>query len=306
MSDESQKPLLPVQSNDGKNPAEEVDGSNSKKNASMADIEKQAENSGQESGQPETSGNGTPWIPIDCSYLTVCIINIILLALLLWAYIPFLLSTECVWITGKIAILQGISIFILSALVVLSIFFCMIYSSTRRLLLLVLHVVAMALLIYLCCLAMSLISRGSGEKLPEKEYMEYRFEAYPDWVQGWVTNHWSNMKSCLKENGVCQRLEADGVTFTEEDFYIEQLSPIESGCCKPSNDCKFGYVSPTEWVATANSSYANSDCKRWSNNEEVMCFNCRSCKAGTLDNLRIGWVELLVSLIEIVTGSDST
>lgn len=70
--------------------------------------------------------------------------------------------------------------------------------------------------------------------------------------------------------------------------------PLQSGCCKPSNDCNFAYVGPTNWTATTTSSYNNTDCTLWSNDPSVLCYNCQSCKAGLLDNIKHDWKKVAV------------
>lgn len=72
---------------------------------------------------------------------------------------------------------------------------------------------------------------------------------------------------------------------------------VQSGCCKPSNDCGFTYVSPTNWTATSTTS-SNPDCKAWSNDITVLCYNCQSCKAGLLDQVKTDWKK--VAIVNIV------
>lgn len=138
-------------------------------------------------------------------------------------------------------------------------------------------------------------NKGAGEVLSGKGYKEYRLGDYSNWLQKRVnsTKNWNKIKSCLQDSKVCQSL-IDGSTTTVEEFYKKQLSSVQSGCCKPSNDCNFVYVSPTNWTAPANPSYNNSDCTQWSNEPNVLCFNCQSCKAGMLDNIKHSWKKVAV------------
>lgn len=68
---------------------------------------------------------------------------------------------------------------------------------------------------------------------------------------------------------------------------------LQSGCCKPSNDCNFIYVSPTVWNKNSTVS-SNPDCSTWNNDPTVLCFSCESCKAGLLDNLKSNWKKVAV------------
>lgn len=69
---------------------------------------------------------------------------------------------------------------------------------------------------------------------------------------------------------------------------------LQSGCCKPADDCGFTYVNPTEWTKNTTVSSANPDCSAWGNDLNTLCFNCQSCKAGLLDNLKSDWKKVAV------------
>lgn len=73
---------------------------------------------------------------------------------------------------------------------------------------------------------------------------------------------------------------------------------LQSGCCKPSTDCNFQYVSPTNWTRNQTSSLTNPDCSTWSNDPNVLCYNCQSCKAGMLDNIKTDWKR--VAIINVI------
>ncbi|GFZ06799.1 tetraspanin7 [Actinidia rufa] len=83
----------------------------------------------------------------------------------------------------------------------------------------------------------------------------------------------------------------DWANITLQQFYTKRLSSIESGCCKPSNDCNFSYVSPTNWTTTANSTYTNPDCHAWNNDPNILCLDCQSCKAGVADKYKHNWFD---------------
>ncbi|XP_010447718.1 PREDICTED: tetraspanin-9-like [Camelina sativa] len=130
-------------------------------------------------------------------------------------------------------------------------------------------------------------SKGSGETIPGKAYKEYRLEAYSDWLQKRVNNakHWSNIRSCVFESKICSRFsDSEPVSA----FYKEHLTSLQSGCCKPSNDCNFTYISPTTWNKTSETN-KNSDCQLWDSQKDKLCYNCQACKAGFIDNLNYSW-----------------
>lgn len=74
---------------------------------------------------------------------------------------------------------------------------------------------------------------------------------------------------------------------------------LQSGCCKPPTACGYNYVNPTLWVNPA-SPMSDADCLLWNNDQSLLCYNCNSCKAGLLGNLRKEWRRANVFLIVAV------
>lgn len=73
---------------------------------------------------------------------------------------------------------------------------------------------------------------------------------------------------------------------------------IQSGCCKPPLECNFKYQNETFWIKSSTSTSNNTDCNEWSNDPSVLCYNCQSCKAGVLDNIKNDWKK--VAIINII------
>ncbi|XP_073044203.1 tetraspanin-8-like [Primulina eburnea] len=136
-------------------------------------------------------------------------------------------------------------------------------------------------------------NKGAGEKISGKGYKEYRLGDYSNWLQKRVNGNWGKIRSCLEASKICQKLLEDGST-PVEDFYKQHLSALQSGCCKPSNDCNFQYISPTNWNSTQASIYDNPDCLVWKSDPNVLCYNCQACKAGLLDNIKSDWKRVAV------------
>ncbi|KAJ7979548.1 Tetraspanin [Quillaja saponaria] len=144
-------------------------------------------------------------------------------------------------------------------------------------------------------------NKGAGEVVSGKGYKEYRLGDYSNWLQKRVNNtkYWNNIKSCLHDGKVCSNFANSYVNDTLEKFYSENLSALQSGCCKPSDDCNFTYVSPTVWNKNASAaSISNPDCDAWSNDPNLLCFSCQSCKAGFLDNVKANWKK--VAIVNII------
>ncbi|KAF6155072.1 hypothetical protein GIB67_035819 [Kingdonia uniflora] len=137
-------------------------------------------------------------------------------------------------------------------------------------------------------------NKGAGEVVSERGYKEYKLGDYSNWLQKRVNGdkNWRKIKSCLIDSNVCKSL-VDGGEEDMKKFYSRHLSPIQSGCCKPPTECNFTYVSPTNWTKTNNlTANANGDCETWTN--ESLCFDCQSCKAGVLQNLKRDWKKVAV------------
>ncbi|KAK9932027.1 hypothetical protein M0R45_019278 [Rubus argutus] len=119
----------------------------------------------------------------------------------------------------------------------------------------------------------AITNKGAGNVLSGKGYKEYKLGDYSNWsapISGQVSQD------------------------TLPEFYKENLSALQAGCCKPSDDCDFTYVSPTIWNKNTSVSSSNPDCNAWESDAKVLCFNCQSCKAGLLDNLKSNWKKTAV------------
>ncbi|CAK9140292.1 unnamed protein product [Ilex paraguariensis] len=138
-------------------------------------------------------------------------------------------------------------------------------------------------------------NKGAGEVVSERGYKEYRLGDYSNWLQKRVNSqkNWNRIKSCLQDSKVCRSLIDDGSNTPAETFYKEHLSALQSGCCKPLDDCNFTYVTPTNWTKTAKGS-TNPDCVAWDSDPSILCYNCQSCKAGLLDNIKSDWKKVAV------------
>ncbi|OMP00734.1 Tetraspanin/Peripherin [Corchorus olitorius] len=103
-----------------------------------------------------------------------------------------------------------------------------------------------------------------------------------DTNQGFDPQLWNATQTCMIKSDICTKFNTND---TLEKFYKEPLTAIQSGCCKPSDDCGFTYSSPANWTAEKGVSDKNPDCNAWDNDPKVMCFNCDSCKAVFADKM---------------------
>ncbi|KAL9687445.1 hypothetical protein QQ045_031847 [Rhodiola kirilowii] len=139
---------------------------------------------------------------------------------------------------------------------------------------------------------------GAGKAVSGRGYKEYRLGDYSNWLQKRVGSekYWKKIKSCLIEGEACKSM-ATNTPSSLAGFYSENLSAIQSGCCKPDDDCNFNYVSPTVWTVPEVINSTNPDCALWGNNNSTLCFNCGSCKAAVIDNIKHDWKRVAISNI---------
>jgi len=147
--------------------------------------------------------------------------------------------------------------------------------------------------------AFAVAGKGHGHSVPGTGFEEYKLNDFSTWLQDRVksSGSWNNIRSCVRDAGVCRKLGQKSMYESSAGFYQEHLTPIQSGCCKPPTPCGYTYVNATYWTGTI--SYADSDCSKWSSDDQSqLCYDCDSCKAGVLANLKHDWHK--VSVLNIV------
>ncbi|OAY63062.1 tetraspanin-7-like [Ananas comosus] len=186
-------------------------------------------------------------------------------------------------------------------------------SCCRSSCLLWLYLLAMFLLILLLfcftLFAFLVTNKGAGWVVSGRGYKEYRLGDYSHWLQKRVENdaNWAKIRSCLQDGKVCESLGRRNQTL--DQFINDNLSPIQSGCCKPPTACNFTYQTETVWIKPIGfNSTDNPDCNTWSNDQTALCYDCQSCKAGVLANLKNDWkkvatVNIIILIFLIVVYS---
>eukprot|EP00252_Welwitschia_mirabilis_P017815 TRINITY_DN3961_c0_g1_i1.p1 TRINITY_DN3961_c0_g1~~TRINITY_DN3961_c0_g1_i1.p1 ORF type:complete len:271 (+),score=-24.50 TRINITY_DN3961_c0_g1_i1:291-1103(+) len=165
-------------------------------------------------------------------------------------------------------------------------------------------VVMFLLIVLLFCFtvfAFVVTNKGAGEVLSNKGYKDYKLGDYSNWLQKRVQNsaNWRKIRSCIQDAKVCSNLEKRDANYTAAQFYSEDLSPIESGCCKPPTSCGLEYKSATVWTGTANDT-SSTDCKTWNNDDDKKCYDCDSCKAGVIQSIKGHWRKVAAVCIAVL------
>ncbi|RVX14387.1 Protein TORNADO 2 [Vitis vinifera] len=155
--------------------------------------------------------------------------------------------------------------------------------------LLLFYLIAMLILIILLASLVVFIYmvtvRGHGHIEPSRAYLEYHLDDYSGWLRRRVRSSykWDRIRTCLSSTNMCAELNQR--YRMAQDFFNAHISPIQSGCCKPPTECGYTFVNPSYWISPIYTA-ADMDCLQWSNEQTQLCYNCNSCKAGLLANLR--------------------
>ncbi|KAL2345118.1 hypothetical protein Fmac_006403 [Flemingia macrophylla] len=154
--------------------------------------------------------------------------------------------------------------------------------------LLIMYLVAMLVLVIpLVCLVAFVYMvtlRGHGNIEPNGAYLEYRMDDFSGYLRRRVRSSfkWDRIRSCLSQTNMC--VELNQSYRMAQDFFNARLTPMQ-GAAKPPTQCAYTFVNPTYWISPINTA-ADMDCLQWSNDQTQLCYNCDSCKAGLLANLR--------------------
>ena len=96
------------------------------------------------------------------------------------------------------------------------------------------------------------------------------------------------------DTDICSRLKKE-INDNVVAFYRKNLSAIQSSCYKPPTYCGFEFKNATFWVVPKTGpAVADTDCKTWSNDQKQLCFDCKSCRAGLLANIKSQWRTLAI------------
>ncbi|KAG4910721.1 Tetraspanin-6 isoform B [Glycine soja] len=133
-------------------------------------------------------------------------------------------------------------------------------------------------------------SKGGGVEVPGRVYKEYHLQDYSPWLRKRIQDprYWNTIRGCILGSKTCEKL----ASWTPLDYMQRDMSPIQSGCCKPPTACTYN-------VATMMMTQ-DPDCYRWNNAPNLLCYECDSCKAGVLEDIRGNWHKLSVLTVTML------
>ncbi|NP_001353978.1 Tetraspanin-10 [Zea mays] len=154
--------------------------------------------------------------------------------------------------------------------------------------LIMLFVVLVAIMVF-TVLAFIITNSGSGHTVPGARYKEYRLQDYSSWFVKQLddTEKWARLKSCLVKTDDCNSLSRRYKTARE--YKLADLTPMESGCCRPPAECGFPALNASYFDLSYHPASANADCKLYRNARSVRCYDCSSCKAGVAQYMKTEW-----------------
>lgn len=125
-------------------------------------------------------------------------------------------------------------------------------------------------------------SRGGGVSVYGRAYKEYRLENYSPWLRKRVKDphYWMGIRNCILGSKTCAQV----VLWTPYDYLSKDLSPVQSGCCKPPTACNYAVTTMAQ----------DPDCYVWNNAPNILCYECDSCRAGVLEEVRRDWKKISV------------
>ncbi|KAG0453521.1 hypothetical protein HPP92_024825 [Vanilla planifolia] len=162
------------------------------------------------------------------------------------------------------------------------------YVACALWLYLVATILLIAALLFLTAFGFAVTGGGGGVHVAGRIYREYHLSDYSSWLRNRISEdrYWRAARACVLSSRECAHI----AQWTPVDYLQRDLTPIQSGCCKPPTSCVY--------VAGMAIESQEEDCYNWRNEADVLCYGCDSCKAGVLEQVCRDWHKL--SVINVV------
>lgn len=138
-------------------------------------------------------------------------------------------------------------------------------------------------------LAFIITNTGTGHAVAGSKYKEYRLQDYSSWFVKQLndTDKWIHLRSCLVKSDDCNSLSKRYKTLKQ--YKLADLTPIESGCCRPPAECGYPALNASTFDLSYHPVSTNVDCKLYKNDRSLRCYDCNSCKAGVAQYMKTEW-----------------
>lgn len=138
--------------------------------------------------------------------------------------------------------------------------------------------------------------KGGGYYVAGQSFKEYNVNDYSDYVQHRLhkADNWNHLKAVIGHGHSC--MEFDQIS--PVDYPYSNLSPLQSGCCRPPAECGYTMTGNGTFSTTKVPLSDNPDCTRYANDDSIKCYDCDSCKGAVAQDLkRSGRVAGIVTLV---------
>eukprot|EP00244_Chara_vulgaris_P014294 TRINITY_DN885_c1_g2_i2.p1 TRINITY_DN885_c1_g2~~TRINITY_DN885_c1_g2_i2.p1 ORF type:complete len:265 (-),score=14.67 TRINITY_DN885_c1_g2_i2:37-831(-) len=178
----------------------------------------------------------------------------------------------------------GVSIFVIS-------FLGCVGASKESNCLLWLYIILLTLLLLLLTaftiFTFVVTNESAGKSATSTGVAQNSLGDYSTWLQKRVEDKeiWGRIKGCLSDMNVCGHLAEQHPDTIKE----VKLTALESGCCKPLEECGFTMVNTTYYEIKLPAASTDKDCGLYDNAPSLKCYMCNSCKAGFLSTIKDKW-----------------
>ncbi|CAK7328531.1 unnamed protein product [Dovyalis caffra] len=203
-----------------------------------------------------------------------------------WEIIDFYGNANCAGFLQVPIFVLGVALLVISVLGLMALF-CRATPLQR----VYLWAMFLLVIVLLGFTIFSSLVTDKGPKETDSGRDQSKLQDFSGWLQSHLVNEkkWVSIKNCLIEARVCQDY-AEKLSALPAHVLLEMLVPLESGCCMPPSNCGYKFRNSTFWDAPKSGLGSKGDeCHSWKNGQGTLCYDCGTCKAGYLHQVRDDW-----------------